>query len=74
VQERVVERLAARLGGLDRDLEVLLDLLLADLLGQPARPQGELELGLVRLLVRADDAVEVAHHADGSERMFMSQF
>ena len=43
VEQHVVERLAARLGGLDGDLEVVLDLLLPDELAQPLRTQLQLE-------------------------------
>ena len=47
VEQHVVERLAARLGGLDGDLEVVFDLVLADELAQPLRPQLELKRRVV---------------------------
>ena len=40
----MVERLAAPLGGLERDAELLLDPLLADEVVEPARPQRALDL------------------------------
>ena len=47
-EQDVVERLPARLGGLEGDRELLLDALLADEVGQVARPQRPLELLLAR--------------------------
>ena len=47
-EQHVVARLAARPGGLEEDRELLLDLLLADELGQVARPQRAVELLLAR--------------------------
>ena len=45
-QQHVVEGLAALAGRLEEDAELLLDPLLADELGQPPRPQAEVELVL----------------------------
>ena len=42
VEQHVIERLTAHLGGLYEHLKILLDLLLADVLPQGARAQGEL--------------------------------
>ena len=49
-QQHVVQRLAAPLGGADEDLELLARLRLADVFGQPLRPQRALD----RLFVRRD--------------------
>jgi hypothetical protein len=50
-EQHVVQRLAAHLGGLDHDEELLLDLRLAVELGEIARAQGEIE-GRVRFVER----------------------
>ena len=55
--EHVVERVAALLGGLDEDLELLLGHALPDEVGEPARPQAELEVLVVGALVGVADAV-----------------
>ena len=47
-QQHVLARLAAPAGGLEEDAELLLDLGLADELGQAARPQRTVELLLAR--------------------------
>ena len=59
VEQHVVERLAARLGGLDGDLEVVLDLLLPDELAQPLRTQLQLERRIVIHRHRRDDAFAI---------------
>ena len=41
VEQNVVQRFAARLGRLDGDFEIVFDLVLADELAQPLRPQLE---------------------------------
>ena len=55
-QEHVLARLAAGAGGLEEDRELLLDLLLADELGQAPRPQRAVELLLARRQERVGDA------------------
>ena len=47
VEQHVIERLAARLGRLDGDLEVVLDLVLPDEFAQPLRPQLEFKRRVV---------------------------
>ena len=47
-EQDVVERLAARLGGVERDRELLLDALLADEVVEPARPERDARVLLVR--------------------------
>ena len=58
-EKDVVERLAARLRGRERDRELLLDALLADELVQPARPERPLEL----LLLWVEDFRRHSAHA-----------
>ena len=55
VQEDVVQRLAALLGGGDADAQVVLDLLLADELLQQARPQGGVQGQVVFLELAGGD-------------------
>ena len=57
VEQHVVERLAARARRLDGDLEVVLDLVLADELAQPLRTQLQLEGRVVVHRHGRDDAV-----------------
>jgi hypothetical protein len=52
VEEEVVERLVAPLGGVDGDAEVVLKLLLADKLVELTRPEGDVQ----RLVVVLDVA------------------
>ena len=59
VEQHVVERLAARLGRLDGDLEVVLDLVLPDELAQPLRTQLQLERRIVVDRRGRDDAVAI---------------
>ena len=66
-QEDVVERLAARTGGFERDRELLLDPLLADELVELSRPQRAVELVLVRL-DRGSEKLGVCHAASRRAR------
>ena len=52
----MVERLAPGAGRLERDLELLLDAVLADEVSERARPQRALELGVLRQQFGGDDA------------------
>ena len=56
-EEHVVERLAAPLGGVERDPELLLDPLLADEVVEPARAQRALDLLVLGVQHRGRDAV-----------------
>jgi hypothetical protein len=56
VEEEVVERLVALLGGVDGDAEVVLQLLLADELIEASRAQGNVNLVVV-LRLAGDDAL-----------------
>ena len=56
-EQHVVERVAALLGGLDEDLELLLGHALADEVGEPAWPEAELEVLIVGALAGVADAV-----------------
>ena len=47
MQQHVIERLAALLGGGDRDVQVLADAILADVLVELARPQPRFVLRVV---------------------------
>ena len=69
-QQHVVEGVAALLGGLDEDLELLLGHALADEVGEPAWPQAELEVLVVGALVGVADAVLglLGHHSPGLAR------
>ena len=58
-EQHVVERLAARLRGVERDLELLLDALLPDELVEPARAERLLDL----LLVLVQDGRDERAHA-----------
>ncbi len=55
-EQHVVERLAAALGGVERDPELLLDPLLTDEVVEPARPQGPLDLLVLGVQHGCDDA------------------
>ena len=57
VEQHVVQRLAARLGGLDGDFEVVFDLVLPDELAQPLRTQLQLEGRIVLQRHRRNDAL-----------------
>ena len=54
IKQNVIERLAAFPGGLDRDIEVVFDVLLADVLRENARTKRQFEC---RLFVEADPAM-----------------
>jgi hypothetical protein len=56
IEQQVVERFVALLGGVDGDAEVVLELLLADELIEPAGPQGDVDLVVV-LRLAGDDAL-----------------
>ncbi len=58
-EQQVVERLAARRGGRERDAELLLDPVLADEVAEPARAERLLEL----LVLRRDHWREKLRHA-----------
>src|SRR5439155_19257674 len=64
-QQQVVERLAARARGLERDRELLLDPLLADELVEPTRPKRALELVVVGLDRRCEE-LRLGHAASRS--------
>ncbi len=64
VEQDVVERLAASMGGLDQDLQVLLDPILADELPQAAGAQGDLVLVLRPLLLGDQTFLGGSHAAD----------
>ena len=55
VEDRVVERLAPRERRVDGEPEVVLDLVLPDELGEPLRPQRQLDDTLVRQDLRCGD-------------------
>ena len=56
-EQHVVERLAASLGGVERDPELLLDPLLADEVVEPARAQRALDLLVLGVQHGSRDAV-----------------
>jgi len=56
VEEQVVERLAALFGSVYGDAEVVLELLLADELVQPPRPQRDIDRLFFVLRLAGDDA------------------
>ena len=60
VQEDVIERLAALFGGGDRDLQVLADAVLADVLVEQPRPQAGFVLRVFVDARRGDQAI--VHH------------
>src|SRR5439155_17197283 len=62
-EQDVVERLAALLRRRERDLELLLDPLLADEVVEPPRPERPLDLVLARVLEDRREKTEVAHAA-----------
>ncbi len=55
--ERVIERLAAHHRGLHEDLELRLDLLLADVVGEPLRPDGAIDRLFFGASPRLHDAI-----------------
>ena len=57
VEEQVVERLAALLGGVDGDAEVVLELLLADELVEAPGAKGDVDRLLFVLRLAGDDAL-----------------
>jgi hypothetical protein len=57
VEEEVVERLAALLGGVDGDAEIVLELLLADELIEATRAEGKVDRLVVVLRLAGDDAL-----------------
>ena len=59
----MVERLAALLGGVDRDPQVVLDAVLADVLVEALRPQAHVEDGILLALPAGDDPIRCRHAA-----------
>ncbi len=57
VEEEVVQRLVALLGGVDGDAEVILQLRLADELVEAPRAQRDVDLFVVLLRLAGDDAL-----------------
>ena len=57
VEQHVVERLAAVLRGRDRDAQVVLDPVLADVLVDPPRPQRSLDVELFAAGAAGEEAV-----------------
>ena len=68
VKKHVVRGLAALPGGFEEDLEVRLDALLADILGQEARPQRRLRRDFLAVVkeVRRDETRSFRHAAQNS--------
>ena len=56
----MVEAVASAAGGLDIDREVLFRLILADIIGQLARAQGKLKVGILRREIGGNYAVSVS--------------
>jgi hypothetical protein len=69
VQEDVIERLAALLRGGNRDLQVLADAILADVLVEPPRPQAGFVLRVFVDARRGDQAI-VHHRASSRNACF----
>ena len=67
VQQHVIERFAALLGGGDRDLQVLADAILADVLVERARPQPGFVLRVFVDARRGDEAI-VGHRLSSPAR------
>jgi hypothetical protein len=57
VEEKVVERFVALLGGVDGDAEVVLELLLADELVEAPGPEGYIDFLFFVLRLAGDDAL-----------------
>src|SRR5262245_4959231 len=56
IEQHMIQRLAARAGGLDEDAQIVLDLLLADVFAQDLRAQREFNLLLIIRCVSTDEA------------------
>ena len=61
VKQNMVEAVASAAGGLDIDREVLFRLILADIIGQLARAQGKLNVGILGREIGGNYAVFIVH-------------
>ena len=61
VKQNVVEAVASAAGGLDINREVFLRLLLTDIVGQSARAQGKLNIGILGREIGGNYAVFIVH-------------